>query len=141
MWATDKTPDVVHAIYRAAVKGNPMSQMLVTVFQKSLIHVLNRRQKKGRAQSSGHTYTIEQLPEQLKQKHYGYLRELTGTLALSETLDLLKTTIGMQDLRKQYQSRPIAMHKTYPAMEPMQWPALSDKRMRRYGPESIREWL
>ena len=77
MWSTDKTPDVVHAIYRTAIKGNPLSQMLwLQYFKKFNPKKIEEEEKKVELSAGDIRHAIEQLPEQLKEKHYGYLREL-----------------------------------------------------------------
>lgn len=82
MWSTDKTPDVVHSIYRSAVKGNPMSQMLwLQYFKKFNPKKEDTDEKKVVLGINDIRYAIEQLPENLKKKHYGYLRELTEDIA------------------------------------------------------------
>jgi hypothetical protein len=77
MWSNDKTPDIIHSIYRTAVKGNPLSQKLwlqyfkkftekseVTVTQKVEFGVNDVR------------FIIEGLPEPLRSEHYANLRKL-----------------------------------------------------------------
>lgn len=77
MWSTDKTPDVVHSIYRSAVKGNPMSQMLwLQYFKKFNPKKEDTDEKKVVLTPADIRHMIEILPDELKQKHYGYLREL-----------------------------------------------------------------
>ena len=77
MWATDKTPDVIHAIYRAAVKGNPMSQMLwLQYFKKFNPRADADEKQKVEIGVNDIRHLIEQLPEPLKSKHYGNLRDL-----------------------------------------------------------------
>ena len=77
MWSIDKTPDVIHGIYRAAVKGNPMSQLLWLQYFK----------KFNPKSEVEHTHRIElgvndirrlieALPDELKAKHHANLREL-----------------------------------------------------------------
>lgn len=77
MWSVGKTPDVVHGIYAAAVKGNPMSQMLWLKYfkgfsEKSEVTVTN----KVEVGVNDIRHLIELLPEPLKSKHYANLREL-----------------------------------------------------------------
>ena len=77
MWSTDKTPDVVHSIYRTAIKGNPLSQMLwLQYFKKFNPKKIEDEEKKVELSAGDIRFAIEKLPEQLKEKHYGYLREL-----------------------------------------------------------------
>lgn len=77
MWSTDKTPDVVHSIYRTAVKGNPLSQMLWLKYfkkftEKSEVTVT----KKVEFGVNDVRFLIEGLPEPLRSEHYGNLRKL-----------------------------------------------------------------
>ena len=79
MWALDRKPNVIRAIYNAAVKGNPFSQALwLGYFEK-----YNVKENGGEAKGEKVELTvddirfgIEQLPEQMKQKHYDNLREI-----------------------------------------------------------------
>lgn len=92
MWATDKTPDVVHSIYRSAVKGNPMSQMLwLQYFKKFNPKAPPEEEKKAMLAPGDIRYMIEQLPEPIKTKHYGYLREL------AEDIAYVRSTGGIDD--------------------------------------------
>lgn len=79
IWSNERTPEVIHAIYRTAVKGNPMSQLLwLQYFKRFNPKKEEDTGKKGPVLSVGDIrYMIEILPDELKQKHYGYLRELT----------------------------------------------------------------
>lgn len=91
MWSTDKTPDVVHSIYRSAVKGNPMSQMLwLQYFKKFNPRAEPEEEKKVVLSPADIRYAIEQLPEQLRQKHYGYLRELTEDISAIRNAKLIE---------------------------------------------------
>jgi len=82
MWSTDKTPAVVHAIYRSAIKGNPFSQQLWLQYFKKFNPKAIPEENKQKVLSPGDIrYMVEQLPEQLKEKHYGYLRELAEDIA------------------------------------------------------------
>ena len=82
VWSNEKTPAVVHSIYRSALKGNAMSQMLWLQYFKKFNPKQNAEEenKKVVLAVSDIRYSIEQLPENLKQKHYGYLRELAEDL-------------------------------------------------------------
>lgn len=44
------------------------------------------------------------------------------TPPLSNALGALRTAVASRDLRTLYREKPITMHKTYPAKQPMQWP-------------------
>jgi hypothetical protein len=79
MWGLEKTADVIQGIYRAAVKGNPASQLLWMQYFKKF----NPKQEiehthiaKVELAENDIRRLIEILPENLKIKHYGYLREL-----------------------------------------------------------------
>jgi len=77
IWATDKTPDVIHSIYKTAVKGNPLSQMLwLQYFKKFNPKKIEDDTPKVVLSPADIRHMIEQLLDQLKEKHYGYLREL-----------------------------------------------------------------
>lgn len=77
MWSTDKTPDVIHGIYRSAVKGNPMSQLLwLQYFKKFSPRTEVEHTNKVEVGVNDIRHLIELLPEPLKSKHYANLREL-----------------------------------------------------------------
>lgn len=78
MWSTDKTPDVVYGIYRAAVKGNPMSQMLWLQYFKKFNPKKEEEDDRKKVEYGVNDirFLISTLPEPLRTKHYGYLREL-----------------------------------------------------------------
>lgn len=78
MWALDKTPDVVHGIYRAAVKGNPMSQMLWLQYFKKFNPKKEdpKDLKKVEIGVNDIRFLIDSLPEPLKSKHHANIREL-----------------------------------------------------------------
>lgn len=79
MWSTDKTPDIVHAIYRTAVKGNPMSQMIWLQYFKHFNTKESEKANESKKAEYGVNdirFLISTLPEPYKTKHYGYLREL-----------------------------------------------------------------
>lgn len=77
IWAMDKTPDVVYGIYKAAIKGNPLSQQLWLGYFLGYNPRKEELQKQVELGAGDIRHLIDQLPEQLKEKHYGYLRELT----------------------------------------------------------------
>lgn len=84
MWATDKTPDVVHSIYRTAVKGNPMSQMLWLQYFKGFNPKKNETDENQQRSGGGVgdlKHLVDQLPEQMREKHYGYIRELLADIS------------------------------------------------------------
>lgn len=77
MWSVDKTPDVIFGIYKAAVKGNPMSQLLWLQYFKKF----NPKQEvehthKVEVGVNDIRFIIEALPEPLKSEHYANLRKL-----------------------------------------------------------------
>lgn len=82
VWAVGKTPTVVRGIYVAAVKGNPMSQLLWLQYFKKFNpkNDTNEATKVGGAGVGDLKHLIDQLPEQMKQKHYEHLRELLGDI-------------------------------------------------------------
>lgn len=83
MWSTDKTPDIIHSIYRTAVKGNPMSQMLWLQYFKKFNPRADTTEETQR--SGGGVgdlkHLIDQLPKELREKHYGYFRELLADIS------------------------------------------------------------
>lgn len=80
MWSIGKTPDVVHGIYRAAVKGNPMSQLLwLQYFKKFVPKQEIEHTKKVEIGVHDIRFIIEQLPEPQRSICYGYLRDIIDT--------------------------------------------------------------
>lgn len=76
-WGKEKTADVIQGIYRSAVKGNPMSQLLwLQYFKKFTPKTQVETTVKHEIGVGDIRFLIEQLPNELKQKHYGNLREL-----------------------------------------------------------------
>lgn len=77
-WGKEKTADVIQGIYRAAVKGNPMSQLLwLQYFKKFTPKTQVEHTAKIEIGVNDIRFLIEGLPTQeLKDKHYGHLREL-----------------------------------------------------------------
>lgn len=77
-WAIGKTPSVINGMYRSAVKGNPMSQALWLQYFKKFNPKASGEEEGAKVVLGvgDIRHLIEQLPEDLKQKHYGYLREL-----------------------------------------------------------------
>ena len=77
-WAFDRTGTVIAAIYKSAVKGNPNSQKLwMQVFEG----FSEKQEVKHTVQADTITvndirFLIEQLPTELKEKHYANLRQL-----------------------------------------------------------------
>lgn len=77
MWSVGKTPDVVHGIYAAAVKGNPMSQLLWLQYFKNFSPKQEvEHTQKVEVGVNDIRHLIDLLPEPLKSKHYANLREL-----------------------------------------------------------------
>lgn len=80
MWARGRTPDVVQGIYRAAIKGNSMSQLLWLQY----IEGYNPKSKKVAEQSlftaNDIRSLVNMLPEAEKTKHLGYLRQLLNDI-------------------------------------------------------------
>ena len=80
MWGKEKTADVIQGIYRAAVKGNPMSQLLwLQYFKKfnpkqEIVHTI-----KFQMAPSDLRFVIEGMPQEYKQKFYGYITEIIDT--------------------------------------------------------------
>lgn len=107
MWATDKTPDVVHAIYRAAVKGNPMSQLLwLQYFKKFSPKQEVEHVQKVEIGVNDIRYLIHSLPEPLRSEHYANFRKLiddaqrlrfAGQLEDSTIPDTARSEKGISD--------------------------------------------
>lgn len=78
VWSIGKTPTVIHGMYRSAVKGNPMSQMLWLQYFKKFNPKADaeRENKKVETSVNDIRFLIDALPEGLKQKHYGNLQQL-----------------------------------------------------------------
>lgn len=81
-WARERTGDVVDAIFKTAVKGNPLSQKLwMQVFEgfteKQDLTVTQKQ--KVELGVNDIRFIIEQLPDQFKEKFYGYIREIIDT--------------------------------------------------------------
>lgn len=76
-WAHEKSMDVIDGIYRAAVKGNPHSQKLwAQMFMGFTEKTEVKETKAVEISTNDIRHLIEQLPDNLKEKHYGNLREL-----------------------------------------------------------------
>lgn len=76
-WTKNRTSDVMESIYRAALKGNPLSQKLwYQIFEgwSEKTEVLHT--KKIELNVNDIRFIIEQFPEQQKEKYYGYIREI-----------------------------------------------------------------
>lgn len=80
-WGKYRTPTVVAAIYKSSIGGGkeaPQAQKLwMQVIEDFTEKTENTEVKKVELGIGDIRYMIEQLPENLKQKHYGFLRELT----------------------------------------------------------------
>lgn len=77
MWALDKTAAVIQGIYKAAVKGNPMSQMLwLQYFKKWNPKSEIEHTTKVEISNNDIRHLIEAMPEPYRSKHYGNFREL-----------------------------------------------------------------
>lgn len=80
-WGKFRTPTVVAAIYKSAVGGGkeaPQAQKLwMQVIEDFTEKTENTETKKVELGIGDIRFMIEQLPEELRKKHYGHLRELT----------------------------------------------------------------
>lgn len=80
MWSTDMTPAVVHSIYRTAIKGNPMSQLLWLQYFKGFNpKPKDEERKMVEIGVNDIRFLIESIPEPTRTKFYGYLREIIDT--------------------------------------------------------------
>lgn len=76
-WAKDKSGDVIYGIYRAAVKGNPLSQKLwLQYFHNFAEKTEHTESKVVEVSVNDIRFVIDQLPEPLRTKHYDNLTEL-----------------------------------------------------------------
>lgn len=77
MWVKARKPDIVGAIYAAAMKGNPLSQMLwLKAFEgftekQEVVH-----SQKVELGPNDFRFIIDGMPEPERSKFYGYLREI-----------------------------------------------------------------
>lgn len=78
VWAVGKTPNVVQGIYKAAVKGNPMSQLLWLQYFKGFTSNKDQGSQTVKVEVGPNDvrFIIEGLPEPLRSKHYANLAEL-----------------------------------------------------------------
>ncbi len=75
-WAFGKTSAVIEGIYRAALKGNPHSQKLWLQYFHNFTEKQEISVKPHRAVSINDVmFLIEALPEELRNKHYEWVRE------------------------------------------------------------------
>ena len=101
-WGKEKTSDVVMGIYRAAVKGNPMSQLLwLQYFEKFTPKTQVEHTAKVEIGVNDIRFLIEGLPTQeLRDKHYGNLRELLEAAQQARVDGLLESgdrSIGSEE--------------------------------------------
>ena len=91
-WGKEKTSDVIQGIYRAAVKGNPMSQLLwLQYFKKFTPKTQVEHTAKVEIGVNDIRFLIEGLPTQeLKDKHYGNLRDLLDAAQEARNSGLLE---------------------------------------------------
>ncbi len=77
MWGADKTPDVVHAIYKTALKGNPLSQKLYLQYFKGFSEKTEvQHTAKVEVGVNDIRFIIDGLPEPERSKFHGYIREI-----------------------------------------------------------------
>lgn len=80
MWSVGKTPTVIHGIYRAAVKGNPMSQLLWLQYFKNFSQKSEiEHSQKVEIGENDIRFIIAVLPEPYRSKFYGYIDEIIAT--------------------------------------------------------------
>lgn len=79
-WAFEKTQDVLQGMYQSAVKGNPLSQKLwMQVFEDFSEKSEVTETKKVEIGINDIRFIINSLPEQYREKYYGYIREIIDT--------------------------------------------------------------
>lgn len=84
MWGIDKTPDVIQGIYRAAIKGNPASQLLWLQYFKKFNpkqEIEHTNKTKVEIGPGDVRRLIDALPEPLKSEHHANLRKLIDDVA------------------------------------------------------------
>lgn len=91
-WGKERTGDVVMGIYRSAVKGNPMSQLLwLQYFKKFTPKTQVEHTAKVEIGVNDIRFLIEGLPTQeLKDEHYNNLRKLLDDAQQARTAGLLE---------------------------------------------------
>lgn len=77
-WGQERVGEVLDAVYKASVKGNPLAQKLYLQYVDEFSEKTELELKNQAPTFSVDDvrFIIEQLPEPLKSKHYGYIREL-----------------------------------------------------------------
>lgn len=77
MWSTDKTPDVIHSIYRTAVKGNPLSQQLWLGYFKGYNpkKIADEKEEKVEVGVDDIRFIINGFPEPMRTKWNGIITE------------------------------------------------------------------
>lgn len=78
-WSIGKTPTVVHGIYRAAVKGNPMSQLLWLQYFKNFNTKQDTDGGKGQKveiSENDFRFIVDGFPEPARTKYHGYITEI-----------------------------------------------------------------
>lgn len=80
MWSTDKTPAVIHSIYKSAIKGNPLSQQLwLGYFKGYNPRKIEEPKEKVEISENDFRYIVSILPEPYKTKFNGYITEIITT--------------------------------------------------------------
>ena len=80
MWAKGRTPDIVQGIYRAAIKGNSMSQLLWLQYIEGYHPKAKVKVEQPLFTANDVLSLIHMLPEPEKTKHLGYHKQLLGDL-------------------------------------------------------------
>lgn len=79
-WAFGKTGGVIEGMYRAALKGNDRSQKLwMQVFEGFTEKTETTQTIKVELNPGDIRFIVDGFPEHLKEKYYGYLREILDT--------------------------------------------------------------
>lgn len=103
-WGQEMTGGVIQGMYKAAVKGNPMSQLLWLQYFKNFNPKRDEyAQNNGKLEVTTNDirFLIEGLPLELKQKHYGYLRELLDDAArVANAIDSGEIPDGIRNIEE-----------------------------------------
>lgn len=90
-WGKEKTGDVILGIYRSAIKGNPMSQLLwLQYFKKFSPKTTEEKVVKHEITVNDYRFLINSLPPDLREEHYGYFTKLLIDASAAQRSGLLE---------------------------------------------------